>query len=121
MNCPTDEEIKKLCESYNLGSWMVDFSNELIDLIKAKNPEPKIDWVEGYDYYAKDFDGTWNMYMLHPDNDMAEDEWLCNYHQMPGCNGYVMITDNKIINKLNDLTKGKPWQECLIKKPGATE
>jgi hypothetical protein len=70
-----------------------------------------------WDWYAKDSNGTWTVFEVKPhlNHYDVDNEWLSlnsNYHGISRIN---------LINHLNELTKDKPWNECIIKKPGATE
>ena len=117
MNWPSEEEMLSV-----IGSWRAtpitigedaiwQLSKMLLDMVKAKNPESVIEWPE------------WaNWIVLH-----REAWYYCNQKPVTGNRTFYLsgkaeqIFNYDIEKHLEKLVWRKPWQDCIIKKPGATE
>lgn len=111
MNWPTEEEIYAIAEKKDAKTTALFAMRELMELIKAKNPEPELFWPDWANWIVLD-----------------KDKWyLCNQKPIEGrYSFYIPGKAEQIFNYdlekyLEKLVWRKPWQECLIKKPESTE
>ena len=113
MNWPTEQEIGALyiewLDTKDLSGH--DLINMTIDLIKAKNPETTIEWPDWANWIVLD----------------REAWYYCNQKPVTGNRTFYIpgkaeqIFNYDIEKHLEKLVWRKPWNECIIKKPGATE
>jgi hypothetical protein len=119
MNWPTDEEKMELHRKWveDVTTVSTDLIELTINLIKAKNPEPEIVWPEGANWATLDGIGLY-WYEYKP---QFEDDLDCWTYDNGQCDEIAGIEYLPLTNHLMQQFKDKPFNECLIKKPGATE